>query len=83
MVTTGLCLIYAGDIAWLHPWEHDIKEVHGAVMYAILGFVVIHVAGVVWGEMHNDRNITSDMINGGQPVGLDVVAGGESVPNAT
>ncbi len=66
MVATGLCLIYADDVAWLHPWEHDIKEVHGAVMYAILAFVVIHVAGVVWGEMHHDRNITSDMINGGE-----------------
>ena len=66
MVGTGLCLIYADDVAFLHPWEHDIKEIHGANMYAILAFAVLHVAGVVWGELHRDRNITSDMINGGE-----------------
>ena len=42
MVTTGVCLIYVDDVAWLHAWEHDIKDIHGATMYAIIAFIVMH-----------------------------------------
>ncbi|MBG8554137.1 cytochrome b/b6 domain-containing protein [Hymenobacter guriensis] len=66
MVVTGLLLVYADDVEALHKLEHTIKEIHNVNMYLILAFIVVHIVGVVWAELHKDRGITSDMLHGGQ-----------------
>ncbi len=66
MVATGLVLIYADDVALLHKFEHEVKEVHNFTMYLVMAFIVLHVVGVVWAENTKNRGIVSDMINGGQ-----------------
>ncbi len=64
MVFTGLALTWADDVAFLHGIEHPVKEVHNVTMYLILGFAVVHVAGVVWAELTADHGLISRMIGG-------------------
>lgn len=66
MVVTGLILTYADDVEALHKIEHTVKEIHNVNMYLLLAFVVVHIGGVVWAELNKDKNITSDMIHGGE-----------------
>jgi len=66
MVLTGLCLVYADDVAFLRPLEHSIKEVHNFTMYLIMAFTALHLIGVVRAELTTDKGIVSDMINGGE-----------------
>ncbi|HTD40714.1 MAG TPA: cytochrome b/b6 domain-containing protein [Mucilaginibacter sp.] len=64
MVVTGLALAFRDNIPALRSM-HFIKEIHGFTMYLILGFIVIHLAGVFIGERKEHKGIVSDMINGG------------------
>jgi Ni/Fe-hydrogenase 1 B-type cytochrome subunit len=64
MVITGLSLAFRDDIPALKDM-HFIKDIHEFTMYLILGFIVIHLAGVLMGERKKDKGIVSDMINGG------------------
>ena len=64
MVVTGLCLAFRDNIPALRQM-HFIKEIHGFTMYLIIGFIIVHVAGVVIGERKGHKGIISDMINGG------------------
>ncbi|MGI4866219.1 MAG: cytochrome b/b6 domain-containing protein [Janthinobacterium lividum] len=64
MVITGLLLTWADDVAALHRIEHPIKEVHGAVMYGIIGFVLVHVVGVVRAEITTRHGLISRMVGG-------------------
>ncbi|TGE13986.1 cytochrome b/b6 domain-containing protein [Hymenobacter elongatus] len=66
MVATGLVLIYADDVEFLHKLEHTVKEVHNFTMYLVLAFIVLHLVGVVWSELTKGKGIVSDMINGGK-----------------
>jgi len=66
MVATGLALIYADDVAFLHALEHSLKEIHNFTMYLILTFTALHLIGVVRAELTTDKGIVSDMINGGE-----------------
>ena len=65
MVITGLCLAFRDNIPALRKM-HFIKEMHEFTMYLIIGFILIHIAGVVTGERKRYKGIISDMINGGQ-----------------
>ena len=64
MVVTGLCLAFDDDIPALKK-IHAIKEIHGFCMYLVLGFIVLHLAGVFLAERKDSKGIVSDMINGG------------------
>jgi Ni,Fe-hydrogenase I cytochrome b subunit len=68
MVATGLCLAFRESIPVLRKM-HFIKEIHGFTMYLIIGFIIVHIAGVVIGEKKRHKGIVSDMINGGQMPG--------------
>jgi len=68
MVATGLCLAFRESIPVLRKM-HFIKEIHGFTMYLIIGFIIVHIAGVVIGEKRRHKGIVSDMINGGQMPG--------------
>jgi len=64
MVLTGLALTWADDVAWLGSIEHSVGEVHNVAMYVIIGFVALHVVGVVWSEITKDRGLISRMVSG-------------------
>ena len=66
MAITGLSMVFEDDIAILKTFHKGIKQVHNFTMYIILGFIVIHLAGVFLAEMKQDKGIVSDMINGGE-----------------
>ena len=65
MAVTGLCLAFRDNIPALRQM-HFIREIHGFTMYLILGFIVIHLAGVFLGERKKHKGIVSNMINGGK-----------------
>jgi Ni/Fe-hydrogenase 1 B-type cytochrome subunit len=64
MVVTGLCLAFRDNVPTLRKM-HFIKEIHGFTMYLIIGFILVHIAGVVVGERKRHKGVVSDMINGG------------------
>ena len=64
MVFTGLALTWADDYAWLHRIEHEVKEVHEVTMYLIIGYFVLHLAGVLWAELTREPGLISRMIGG-------------------
>lgn len=65
MVITGLFLAFEDAMAPFKAIRHSVKSLHGFCMYLILGFIVVHIAGVFLAERKNDKGIVSDMINGG------------------
>ncbi|MBC7418619.1 MAG: cytochrome b/b6 domain-containing protein [Pedobacter sp.] len=65
MVCTGLSLAFQDELGISRGIGHSIKEVHGFCMYLVLGYVVIHIIGVVFAESKDDKGIVSEMINGG------------------
>lgn len=66
MVTTGLSLAFDDDVPFLKSIHHQVRSFHGFCMYLILGFIIIHIAGVLLAERKKDgKGIVSDMINGG------------------
>ena len=64
MVITGLSLVFADDVPFLHGIEHQVKEVHNFTMYLIIGYIVLHVGGVVWAELTGDHGLVSRMVSG-------------------
>ena len=64
MVFTGLALTWADDVPFLGRIEDSVKEVHEVTMYLIIGFFVLHVAGVVRAELTKDHGLISRMIGG-------------------
>ncbi|MES2377763.1 MAG: cytochrome b/b6 domain-containing protein [Bacteroidota bacterium] len=65
MAVTGLFLAFEDFFEPYKSYRHDIKEVHGFIMYLILGFIAIHIIGVLLAERKDSKGIVSDMINGG------------------
>ena len=65
MVVRGLCLAFRENIPVLRQM-HFIKEIHWFTMYLVIGFILVHIAGVLIGERKRHKGIVPDMINGGQ-----------------
>ncbi|MBB6238991.1 cytochrome b561 [Pedobacter sp. AK013] len=65
MVVTGLLLAFEDYTGIPRNINHSIKEFHGFCMYLILGFIMLHLAGVFLAERKDGKGIVSDMINGG------------------
>jgi Ni/Fe-hydrogenase 1 B-type cytochrome subunit len=66
MVITGLALAFDDDFSFLRAIHHQVRSFHGFCMYLILGFIVLHLAGVFLAERKKEgKGIVSDMINGG------------------
>jgi len=66
MVATGLILIYE-DVSWLKGVRHLAEETHNVTMFLIIGFIVLHVVGVVWAENKQDHGLISRMVGGEAP----------------
>jgi Ni/Fe-hydrogenase 1 B-type cytochrome subunit len=65
MAVTGLFLAFEDFFEPYKAIRHSVKEVHGFTMYLIIGFIVIHILGVLLAERKDSKGIVSDMINGG------------------
>ncbi len=64
MAVTGLCMVFEDDVPALKNL-HFIRSIHSFTMYLILGFILVHIAGVYLAERKDSKGIVSDMINGG------------------
>jgi cytochrome b len=65
IVGTGLWLAFNRDTT--SPDQvHSIKEIHEKCFMLILGFILIHLAGVIWAERRSRQNLVSAMIHGGE-----------------
>lgn len=65
LTLTGLIMVFKNELGIPRDISHSIKEVHGFFMYVVLGFIVLHIAGVLLAERKDSKGIVSDMINGG------------------
>lgn len=66
MALTGLFMAYSDDIDSLKEIRHNVKEVHSAIMWVIVGYLALHIGGVTLAEIGiKYKGIVSDMINGG------------------
>jgi len=65
MTVSGLVIHFYEELGLVKDTAHDIKEVHELVFNAILIFVPLHIIGVIIAENRDEKDIISDMINGG------------------
>ncbi|SDE19758.1 cytochrome b/b6 domain-containing protein [Pedobacter soli] len=65
MTLTGLLLAFQEQTGLSKDVNHSIKEFHGFSMYLILGFILLHIAGVILAERKDEKGMVSDMIGGG------------------
>jgi Ni/Fe-hydrogenase 1 B-type cytochrome subunit len=65
MAVTGLSLAFKDDLHLSRTVAGKIKDFHGFCMYPIIGFIVIHIVGVLLAESKDEKGIVSDMIHGG------------------
>lgn len=63
---TGLFLAFEDAMAPFKSIRHTVRDVHGFIMYLIIAFIVVHIAGVFLAERKDAKGIVSDMINGGK-----------------
>lgn len=66
MVISGLILIFKEQLGWEKNTISSIKEIHELSMWFFVGFVVLHVGGVVMTELREEPGLVSDMIHGGE-----------------
>ena len=66
MSVTGLMLAFEDNMELLKTYHKPIKKVHNFGMYIMLGFIVLHIAGVIYTELRKEKGIVSDMIHGGE-----------------
>lgn len=66
MAITGLSIAFKNEIGLSKDLSHQLKEIHGFVMYLIIGFIIIHIVGVYLAENKERKGIVSEMINGGE-----------------
>ncbi|NUN05886.1 MAG: cytochrome b/b6 domain-containing protein [Bdellovibrio sp.] len=65
MVSSGLTMNFKNELGLSKDQITPIKELHELMMWFFVGFVVLHIAGVVLAELRDEPGVVSDMINGG------------------
>ncbi len=68
MAISGLVIHFYEELGLLKDTAHDIKEIHELVFNAILIFVPLHIIGIIIAENRDEKDIISDMINGGSRI---------------
>jgi len=63
MAVSGVALAFHNELSLSKEFTHDIKEIHEVVFNFILFFAVVHIGGVVVGELTNEKGLISDMIS--------------------
>lgn len=65
MVGTGVLMYFGDAIGLSEAVSGGLKEAHEVLMWSFVGFVIVHVAGVVVAELRGEEGTVSDMISGG------------------
>lgn len=65
MVVTGLVLIFKDNMGLEKSVSSVFKEVHEISMWFFVGFIGLHILGVMVSENGQDAGLVSDMISGG------------------
>ena len=66
MGITGSALYWEKGLGLSEGFAQNIQEVHEALLWFFVLFVVSHIFGVVKAEFTEDKGLISDMINGGK-----------------
>ena len=64
MAASGILIHLSGDIGLGKSLTGQIKELHELVAWAIVAFVVLHIAGVFVADNRDQKGITSKMVSG-------------------
>jgi len=65
---SGIALTFHQELNIAHELVEEIEEMHEIASNTILGFITIHLLGVIIAENKNESGIVSDMINGKKEV---------------
>jgi Ni/Fe-hydrogenase 1 B-type cytochrome subunit len=65
MVVTGLVLAWRDELSLPRAVDDVVGGLHENVMWFVIGFAVLHVAGVVRAELRDDAGLVSEMLHGG------------------
>lgn len=65
MVTSGLTMNFKNELGLSKDQIAPIKEIHELMMWFFVGFIVLHIIGVIIAELRDEPGVVSDMINGG------------------
>lgn len=61
--STGPFNVWFGDMAWL---EETFEEPHEIIYYLLMGFVLLHLAALVWHEYKDKTPLAQSMVSGYQ-----------------
>ncbi len=64
MGITGLSMYYSGLLGLSQGVVDGVQEVHETLLWYFVGFLVLHLAGVVRAEMRGEPGLVSSMIHG-------------------
>lgn len=64
MALSGLLVHFYSEIGLSKESAHTVKEMHEYVAWAIVAFVVLHIAGVFVADNRDQKGITSKMVSG-------------------
>jgi hypothetical protein len=65
MVLSGLTMYFSGDLHISEKIADQIQDIHELFQWYFLGFIVLHIGGVIFAENQGDAGLVSDMIHGG------------------
>jgi len=64
MGLTGLAMEYGGEfLGFTKPLLHSIQDVHEVFMWGVIGFIVLHILGLIRAENTDDPGVVSRMIH--------------------
>ena len=66
MILTGLPMYFSKALSITRDMRHTLQDIHGFFLWYFVGFIVLHVAGVIFAELGAHRGIISNMIHGGE-----------------
>jgi cytochrome b len=61
--STGPFNVWFGDMAWL---EDTFEEPHEIIYYLLMGFVLLHIAALIWHEYKDKTPLAQSMVTGYQ-----------------
>jgi cytochrome b561 len=65
MGITGAAMYWDKILGISESLGHSLQEVHEALLWFFVVFIITHIVGVVKAEFSEDKGLISDMINGG------------------
>lgn len=64
MALSGLFLLFYEDLGFSKDLAHSVKDLHELVYNFTLYFVILHIGGVVFAELRDEKGLISNMISG-------------------